>query len=355
MRGALILGCWKRGKMNSSEPLVSIIVPVYNTEKYLPRCIHSILEQTYKKIELLLIDDGSTDSSGEICDAFFEKDKRVITIHQKNQGVSAARICGFENSHGQYIMFVDSDDYIAPSMVGYMISEMLKHRADLSICQMDRVSDTEIINNIIRPTPGFYDAKKIHRLLATNALIDPKSGKAGFPFEIGGKIYKREIMIQALNEGIGIWYQEDMIINFSILFQIHSMIVIPEHFYYYFSRPGQATLQYRHDAGKNFLVTFDKLQKLDNLHLLKEQLPVRAMLEAVRILSLCERKGEGKNEFMHLFRYLRESSIFFELINQPANYGNILTYFKRFLILNNLGYVYYWTSKAFHILRWRRM
>lgn len=336
---------------NDAGPLISIIVPVYNTEKYLTRCINSILNQTYKKIELLLIDDGSNDSSGEICDAFSEKDKRVVVIHQQNQGVSAARICGFNNSHGHYIMFVDSDDYIAPSMVDSMISEMLIHNADLTICQMKRVSNAAIINDSIRPEPGIYDEGKIHGLLVTNALIDFKSGRAGFPFELCGKMYKREIIAHALPKGIGIWYEEDMIINFSILFQIHAMIVIPEYLYYYYSRPGQATLQYRHDSGKNFILSFSRLSKLDSMHLLDEQLPVRALLEAGRILSLNARTESSRRKFMLLFQYLRRNSMFLNFMNQSVNYGNIFNYVKRFFILRNWGNAYYWTLRLIYFLK----
>lgn len=92
--------------------MISIIVPVYNTEKYLHRCIDSVLAQTYKDFELLLIDDGSTDSSGAICDEYAEKDGRVRVFHKKNGGVSSARNLGLDNAQGEWITFVDSDDYI---------------------------------------------------------------------------------------------------------------------------------------------------------------------------------------------------------------------------------------------------
>lgn len=97
---------------SSAPPRISVIVPVYNTEKYLHRCIDSVLAQTYRDFELLLIDDGSTDSSGAICDEYAEKDGRVRVFHKENGGVSSARRIGVENSNGEYVYFVDSDDSI---------------------------------------------------------------------------------------------------------------------------------------------------------------------------------------------------------------------------------------------------
>ena len=100
--------------------LISVIVPVYNTEKYIEKCVMSILNQTYKNLEIILIDDGSTDNSPQICDSLAEKDNRITVIHQPNGGVSSARNIGLDNTHGDYITFVDSDDYIEPNMIEFL-------------------------------------------------------------------------------------------------------------------------------------------------------------------------------------------------------------------------------------------
>lgn len=113
--------------------LVSVIVPVYNSEHFLERCLDSILNQTYKNIEVLLINDGSTDSSGEICETFKNKDRRVRVIHQKNAGVSSSRNIGIDMSEGKYIQFVDSDDYIEPKMIEILTREIEK-KVELAIC-----------------------------------------------------------------------------------------------------------------------------------------------------------------------------------------------------------------------------
>ena len=111
-------------------PKVTVIVPVYNVEQYLRRCIDSILAQTFGDLELILVDDGSADSSGVICDAYAEKDSRVKVIHQKNSGVSAARNTGLDAAEGEYIAFVDSDDHVDPDY----LAALLQTKADLVIC-----------------------------------------------------------------------------------------------------------------------------------------------------------------------------------------------------------------------------
>lgn len=114
--------------------LISIIVPVYNVRKYLHRCVDSILAQTYKNIEVLLIDDGSPDNSGEICDEYAEKDPRVRVFHKPNGGVSSARNLGLKEAKGQYIGFVDSDDYILPKMYENLLDLIQSQGVDIAIC-----------------------------------------------------------------------------------------------------------------------------------------------------------------------------------------------------------------------------
>lgn len=109
--------------------LISIIIPVYNTDKYLSECIDSVLNQNYHKFELILIDDGSTDNSGIICDEYARKDERIISLHQNNAGVSAARNKGLETARGEYIVFIDSDDKVAPTY----LSDFFPFLADLCI------------------------------------------------------------------------------------------------------------------------------------------------------------------------------------------------------------------------------
>lgn len=126
--------------MLKDPALISVIVPIYNVSKYLEKCIVSIMNQTYKNIEIILVDDGSSDESGKLCDAFSLKDVRIETIHKTNGGLSDARNAGLDYSHGQYIVFVDGDDYIEENMI-YKLYEEMKRGNDLAICNFKKVDE----------------------------------------------------------------------------------------------------------------------------------------------------------------------------------------------------------------------
>ena len=121
--------------------LVSIIIPVYNVERYLERCVNSVVNQTYSNIEILLIDDGSTDNSGTLADELGTRDERIKVVHQKNGGLSVARNTGLSIAKGNYIYFVDSDDYIDPDMIKTMYELLIKDDADFVCCGVDVVND----------------------------------------------------------------------------------------------------------------------------------------------------------------------------------------------------------------------
>lgn len=119
-----------------NETLISVIVPVYNVEEYLPQCVESIMSQTYRNIEILLIDDGSTDASGVLCDKYAERDSRIRVYHKENGGLSDARNYGTEMASGIYAAFIDSDDYVSDDYIEYLLHLKEKYNADISIGNM---------------------------------------------------------------------------------------------------------------------------------------------------------------------------------------------------------------------------
>lgn len=116
------------------DDLISVVIPVYNVEKYLNRCIDSVLKQTYKNIEIILIDDGSTDRSGKICDEYNKKDNRIIVIHQKNQGLSSARNNGLMKLKGKFVCFIDSDDFVETDYIESMYNNLIDNKVDMACC-----------------------------------------------------------------------------------------------------------------------------------------------------------------------------------------------------------------------------
>lgn len=131
--------------ITTNKPLISIIVPIYNVERYLPKCIDSILEQTYSNFELILVDDGSPDSCGKICDEYQKKDSRIIVIHKKNGGLSSARNAGIDVAKGEYIGFVDSDDYIEPFMYEKLFQAVSENQCKLAVCSINFVFEDGIV------------------------------------------------------------------------------------------------------------------------------------------------------------------------------------------------------------------
>lgn len=123
------------------EELISVIIPVYNVEDYLERCLKTVLAQTYENLEILLIDDGSTDGSGRICDEASEKDTRIRVWHTENQGPSAARNLGLDHVQGQYLLFADGDDILSVEYVSFLYEQLQKSKADIAVCRYVATKD----------------------------------------------------------------------------------------------------------------------------------------------------------------------------------------------------------------------
>lgn len=168
------------------KDLVSIIVPVYNVEKYLKQCIDSIINQTYINTEIILIDDGSTDNSGKICDDYAKKDNRIKVIHKKNEGISATRNRGIDEAYGEYISFVDSDDYIDKDMISILCEDIENNNADIAVCDYYVQEDTKQIKKIKKD-----DIHNVKTLLPSEAL--KKCFQKEFEFYLWNKMFKKTL------------------------------------------------------------------------------------------------------------------------------------------------------------------
>ena len=143
--------------------LVSVVVPVYNVEKFLDRCLKSIVEQTYKNLEIILVDDGSTDTCSSICDDWAKKDKRISVIHKLNQGLGYARNTGIEAATGRYILFVDSDDYIHSELTEKCVVSLKETKADLVMFGRFNVDcDGNAVEKPIVSDRCFFEGDEVH-------------------------------------------------------------------------------------------------------------------------------------------------------------------------------------------------
>ena len=176
--------------------MISIIIPVYNTKNYLEQCIDSVLEQTYKNIEIILVDDGSTDGSSDICDKYSNDNSNIIVIHKKNEGLQAALIDGIKASAGEYIGFVDGDDWIDPEMFQFLHSEMAD--VDMIATGIARhFSNGDVVEWLDNYDEGIYDTNTDEFI--NNLIISKKY--CGTPV-IGGltnhrvtKLFKRDLVL----------------------------------------------------------------------------------------------------------------------------------------------------------------
>lgn len=211
------------------EELISIIVPIYNVEKYLKKCIDSILNQTYSNIEVILVDDGSPDNSGLICDNYAKKDKRIRVIHKKNGGLSDARNEGIKIAKGKYIGFVDSDDYIKKDMYEYLYNLISTLHCDISICNFIKVYEEENLENNI----AFSNKKKeLNSSEAIQYLLDDREIKS-FAWN---KLYKKDLFYDIkypknMN-------MEDVATTYKLFSKAKKIVVGNEEKYFYIQREG---------------------------------------------------------------------------------------------------------------------
>ena len=213
--------------MPCEKPLLSIIVPVYDVERYLPKCIDSILAQTFTDFELILVEDGSPDNCPALCDAAAAKDARIRVIHQKNGGLSAARNAGLDAARGAWIGFVDSDDYIAPEMYEVLYQAVQSTGADLALCDYAEVDEAGA------------PCQSMHVSLSEGELTGQELLKraSGLMVQLAwNKLYRRAIFTQLrYPEGK---LNEDLFLIPEVCLQIQKAVVVPKALYYYVQRGG---------------------------------------------------------------------------------------------------------------------
>ena len=252
------------------KPLVSIIVPIFNVEKYLSECIDSILSQTYENIEIILIDDGSTDKSAEICDKYALKDKRVRVIHKINGGVSAARNDALQQANGQLIMFVDSDDWINSETCETAVSTMQESGADVVMWTYISENNGNQSPKIIFGSDTIFEGtnvkEKLHRRLfglTGEELANPELADSLCP--VWGKLYKKELILDNnisfvdLSE-IGTY--EDGLFNIEVFSQVEKAVYLNKCFYHYRKENSSSvTSGYRKDLFEKWQHLFDLMQE----------------------------------------------------------------------------------------------
>lgn len=211
------------------KDLISIIVPVYNVEMYLSRCLESVISQTYKNIEIILVDDGSTDNSGKTCDEYADNDTRIMVIHQKNCGQALARNNAIQYASGDYILYVDSDDILTIDHVKHLVYLKEKYGADLVQCEMMKFRSENQLIELGQVQRECMDNKE--ELFCAQEALKQFSYQKKFTPSPWCKLIKRELM-DGLMFPVGVGY-EDMAVMYKVIGKAGTLVYSPKVCYYY--------------------------------------------------------------------------------------------------------------------------
>jgi len=331
-----------------NKDLISIIVPVYNVEKFLSQCIESIINQTYHNLEIILINDGSTDDSGKICDEYAMKDKRIKVIHQENSGVSNARNRGLDVASGEYIAFVDADDWIAEDMYEYMLKKAKKSNAEIVKCLQTIVYSNQNIQDNLIQNEILIDMKKDRTRMISQVIVNGKMPSFSL------MLIKKDV-IDNLRFDTELIIGEDLLFVMNLYLSVHSMIWCDKYFYYYRIHENSAT----NSAEKN---------KKMLLNLLKLYAKIKNLFINKNIYDSELKEGLGNYIFFRLYMRLAKDSVYqksgkviddicsnkeMEEILKVVNLDKFSFFGKRFYdaIKNKNDVRFYWLSVIYVTLK----
>lgn len=306
--------------------VISIIIPVYRVEKYVAKCLESVIHQSYQNLEIIVIDDGSPDRAGEICDEYARMDSRIKVIHQKNQGLSAARNRGIHEATGDYIGFVDSDDYVLPQMYESMLKAIQENDADICICdyiecnegqediELKGIQGTESVQMITTKKEKIkysYLEKYVHAIVVWN------------------KLYKREIWDKFLMPEIKAY--EDEAIMYQVLYEAKSIAYLHEELYVYLRRKsGSITSS---DFSERRMLRLDVLQEKMNFY--RDKKEWEFFLEALfvyktdilKVTYLIEKSNEYSLEMIEPYKKIyNRYCIRYLMVKCKTSFQNKLSY-----------------------------
>lgn len=339
---------WKKGCDMSNEAkktLLSIIVPVYKVEKYLAKCIDSILAQTYTNFELILVDDGSPDNCPQICDEYAKKDKRIIVIHKENGGLSDARNAGLEVAKGQYVGFVDSDDTIEPQMYDELIKSIEMNDSDIALCEVnlcydngDKIYNNEICLNQVCGTNFSTMTFGPESKKENNQIIDKSIGCWVWRCLFRRSFIKDKRFIK------GMWYEDFIFMN-NYIDENTKIAIVKKPLYNYLQRDGGIVRTFNKEKYEKRLIfnqeackiMKNKLSQQDYKafsYCLLEQMVVDCLkAEDYKVLF----KAIKRNKFlMGLKSFKNCKARMKQLISKKKKLSCLLLYFKLFSLYRKL-------------------
>ncbi len=303
------------------DETISVIIPVYNVEKYLRRCVNSVLESSYKELEIILVDDGSQDSSGKICDDYAIRDSRIKVIHKENGGLSDARNIGIKESTGEILTFIDSDDYISFDAISLMYKAKLKYKAQISCCLFRLVDDN--YNKIKRPVAvgmeAFSCTEALEKMLRQSEIF----------CSAWGKLFDRDLFSDVLYP-VGELH-EDLATTYKLFAKARRVSIARIDGYFYYMRPGSIQ-QSPFSKKKMAQLRFAKEQKT----YIDEKFPALCKATTDRLVSECfhilfsigcqEGYDAEKKEIIDIIKSNRAGLILEKRTSKKTKYACILSY-----------------------------
>lgn len=276
------------------ELKVSVVVPVYNLENYIEKCIQSILDQTYKNYELILVDDGSADHSYDICQKYSECYNNIFAYSQENGGPNAARLTGVENSTGEYILFVDGDDWIESNMLEELVKKQQESGAEIVTSGAYRGSETENSKLLDSIEEGIYKEEKLNEIYS-RILINHQFNEPGVLYFLCAKLFKRKLLIDALKiVPLEIRVAEDLAVLFACVVKTKSIMIVHDAYYHYIMRDESAVNSQDNEFLKNINLAYNFMSSV----LPKKQNILKLQLDAFLVKQLYvginERMGVDK-------------------------------------------------------------
>lgn len=306
------------------EEKISIIIPIYNSEVYLDRCLNSIIKQTYENFEVLLINDGSTDASNEICEKYCKADSRFIYFYNENHGVAYTRNFGISHSTGDYITFVDSDDYISSYYLEILYKSLINTCSDISICMSKNVFK----HNAIKQSNDFKYKTKV---FSSNEALENMLCEHEIDTSFWGKLYKTSLFNNITIKNYKIF--EDLDTLYKIILKSKKICYVYTKLYFYFVRLD--SLSHNHFSKENLYVLeiLDNLEEnLKNNTNLKDAVLIRKMnanFYIIRNTKKCDSYNKQARNFIKKNRkYVMKSKI----ITRKLYFALILSYISFSLI-----------------------
>ena len=287
---------------------ISVIVPVYNVEKYLRKCLDSILAQTFQDLEIIVVDDGATDQSPQICEEYAKLDSRVRVIHKENGGLSSARNCGIEAATSPYIGFIDSDDYIKEDMYEVLYSVITENDADIAMCNLIHCYD-----GIVNQTDVEQEVLHLDSEQAIKMVFEAKKTSV----TAVNKLYKKEIF-EEIRYPIG-KLSEDAFVIVDILMKAKKIVYTSAQEYYYVHRRNSITSSVFKERDMNVIEAYEK-----NLDLLQKYYPNLEQLGKMRLIwanfyvidKMYNSEFDLNNELLCKVRKVIKKNLFFILKNK---------------------------------------